>query len=178
MLEYARTKALAELLLRDDGRSISTDIYRIAVAVDFNRPFEFSNWTQARKIGAAYRRTHYIYILDLVAALAHLAMQGILQYPIRVGAEAFNICDEDDGRYLDLLTVAYRTTRDQRFRTMASIPLVLDLSKNVLKYGIVGLRPPFGALRFSNEKLLATGFKFPVGVKAAFMQALEKRVLA
>ena len=38
------------------------------------------------------------------------------------------------------------------------------------------IRYPLGMLRFANDKLCATGFRFPTGVKAALEQSLFGRI--
>jgi nucleoside-diphosphate-sugar epimerase len=173
MLEYARTKALAELAIRALRPGIAVDIYRPTVVADFGRMLEAGGWSFARKFAAAYRRTQYIYAPDAGAAIAHLVARGLSPDPNRSRIEAFNVCDEDCGTFRDLLRSAYRITGDPRYRVAVDLPLILDLAKDFVKYRTPALRYPLGALRFSNAKLLATGFKFPTGIRSALRQALE-----
>ena len=56
------------------------------------------------------------------------------------------------------------------------IPVILDLAKNVVKYHNIVMRYPLGMLMFSNDKLLATRFKFPTGFKLALSSCIGPRV--
>ncbi len=174
MREYARTKTLAELAIRDFQPKINVDLYRPTVVADLDRLLEAGNWTFFRKFAAAYRRTQYIYAPDAAAAIAHLVARGISSDPDRSRIEAFNICDEDCGTFRDALGFAYSTTGDPRYKVKADLPLILDLAKDLVKYRNTVTRYPLGMLTFSNAKLLATGFRFPTGIKSALRRALAR----
>jgi hypothetical protein len=58
----------------------------------------------------------------------------------------------------------------------ADLPIILDLAKDLVKYRNTVIRYPLGMLRFSNAKLIATGFRFPTGVKLALEQAIAKQL--
>jgi nucleoside-diphosphate-sugar epimerase len=173
MLAYARTKALAELEIRDFEPRINVDLYRPTVVADFDRLLEAGDWTFIRKFAAAYRRTQYIYAPDAAAAIAHLVLRGISS---DAQLEAFNICDEDCGTFRDVLSVAYNATGDPRYKVKADLPVIIDLAKDLLRYKNSVIRYPLGMLTFSNAKLLAAGFKFPTGMKSALQQALVSTV--
>jgi len=172
MLEYARTKTLAELEIFAFRPNINVDLYRPTVVVDFDRLLEAKDWTFLRKFGAAYRRTQYIYASDAAAAIAHLVACGISLDQNRSRREAFNICDEDCGTFRDVLNVVCATTGDPRYRVKAELPVILDLAKDLVKYRNTLVRYPLGMLEISNAKLLATGYRFPTGIKLALEQAL------
>jgi nucleoside-diphosphate-sugar epimerase len=174
MLEYARTKTLGEAAIRAFQPSCNVDFYRPTVVADLDRLLEAGRWTHLRKLGAAYRRTQYIYAPDAAAAVTHLLTRGLAAGRPHQQVEAFNICDQECGTYHDLLATAYKTTGDPRFRVRASIPVVLDLANAAVKYRSLTLRYPLGMLMFSNAKLRATGFTFPSGVKSALRQALSR----
>jgi nucleoside-diphosphate-sugar epimerase len=174
MLEYARTKTLGELAIRDARPSFNVDLYRPTVVADLDRLLEAGSWTLLRKLGAAYRRTQYIYAPDAASAVAHLAARGLSAERPQQKVEAFNICDEECGTFRDLLAAAYEATGDPRYKIRADIPFVLDLAKDKVKYRNIVMRYPLGMLTFSNAKLLATGFKFPTGVKSALSYALGR----
>ena len=52
------------------------------------------------------------------------------------------------------------------------LPIVADMAKNWSLSRTLEMRYPLGMLRFANDKLCATGFRFPTGVKAALEQSL------
>lgn len=174
MLEYARTKTLGELAIRDARPSFNVDLYRPTVVADLDRLLEAGSWTLFRKLCAAYRRTQYIYAPDAASAIAHLVASGLSAERPQQKVEAFNICDEECGTFRDLLATAYETTGDLRYKTTADIPFILDWAKDKVKYRNIVMRYPLGMLMFSNAKLLATGFKFPTGFKSALSYALGR----
>jgi len=175
MLEYARTKTLGELAIRDFRPSINVDLYRPTVVADLDRLLEAGSWTFLRKLGAAYRRTQYIYAPDAASAVAHLLARGLSAERPQQKVEAFNICDEECGTFRDLLATAYEATGDPQYKMRADIPFILDLVKDKVKYRNIVMRYPLGMLMFSNAELLATGFKFPTGLKSALSNALGRR---
>jgi nucleoside-diphosphate-sugar epimerase len=173
MLEYARTKVLAERTIKKFHPNLTVDIFRPSVVVDLERILEAGNWSTVRKLALSYRRTQYIYVLDATAAILHLLAQALRSSQVRSRIEAFNISDEDCGTFREILTVAHHLTGDPRYRVSADLPLaiVLDLIKDLLKFGDPRLRYSLGMLKFCNAKLLSTGFKFPFGVRWALRQA-------
>lgn len=165
VLDYVRSKVLAEQTIQSMTKDIAADIYRPAIVVDEARILEAGNWTSTRKLAAAYRRTHYIYVKDLVAAIVHLTKRGLasgVENP-RDPVEVFNIADEECGTYGEVLKAAYAVTRDPRFKLTAQLPIIADVLDDIMKYKRLP-RFPLGTLRFSNAKLLDTGFEFPFGV--------------
>lgn len=174
MLEYARTKTLCEAAILASGPSFNVDVYRPTVVADLDRLLEVGRWSHIRKLGAAYRRTQYIYAADAAAAVAHLLARGLLANRPHQKIEAFNICDEECGTYRDLLAAAYKATDDPQYKVAASIPVIFDLATAAVKYRNLVMRYPLGMLMFSNAKLLATGFKFPTGFKSALSHALNR----
>jgi nucleoside-diphosphate-sugar epimerase len=172
MLNYARTKTLAELAIRNFRPQMSVDFYRPAVVADLDRLLEVGNWSFVRKLCAAHRRTQYIYAPDAAAAIAHLVTRGLAPNQVRPRIEAFNISDENCGTFRDVLATAYRVTGNPRYKLKVQLPVPLDLARYMMKYRKTVIRYPLGMLKFANEKLLATGFTFPTGMKSALEQAL------
>jgi len=174
MLEYARTKTLAELAIREVGPQINVDLYRPTVVVGLGSLLEARTWTFARKFGAAYRRTQYIYAPDAAAAIAHLVARGVSPDQGQARIEPFNVCDEDCKTFRALFNVAFKRTSDPRYRVRVDLPVILDLVKDLMKYRNTAIRCPLGMLMFSNSKLLATGFRFPTGIGSALEEALAQ----
>jgi nucleoside-diphosphate-sugar epimerase len=176
MLEYARTKTLAELAIRDLNPQINVDLYRPTVVASLHRLLEAGDWTFARKFGAAYRRTQYIYAPDAAAAIAHLVARGVSLDQGQARIEAFNVCDENCKTFRSLLNLAYKRTGDPRYRMRIDLPVILDLAKDLVKYRNTTIRYPQGMLMFSNSKLLASGFRFPTGITSALEEALAQNL--
>jgi nucleoside-diphosphate-sugar epimerase len=174
MLEYARTKTLAELAIRDLNLQINIDLYRPTVVVGLDRLLEASKWTFARKCVAAYRRTQYIYAPDAAAAIAHLVARGVKLDQGQARIEPFNVCDENCNTFRSLLNMAYKRTGDPRYRAWIDLPVIVDLAKDLMKYRNTTIRYPLGMLTFSNSKLAATGFRLPTGISSALEQAIAQ----
>jgi nucleoside-diphosphate-sugar epimerase len=175
MREYARTKTLAELVIRDVNPRINVDLYRPTVLADLDRLLEAGNWTFARKFGAAYRRTQYIYAPDAAAAIAHLVVRGVSLNRGQAQVEAFNVCDEHCKTFRALLNLAYRRTADPRYEVRMDLPVIVDLAMDLVKYRDTTIRYRLGMLKFSNSKLSATGFRLPTGISSALEQALARK---
>jgi nucleoside-diphosphate-sugar epimerase len=174
MLEYARTKTMAELALREAAPAIRIDLLRPTVVADSKRILEAANWSTLRKTLCLYRRTQYVLASDVASAIAHLLRQGLQQGSDRI--EAYNICDDACGTFRELFARAYEITHNPRYSVPFELPIVADMAKNWSLSRTLGIRFPLGMLRFANDKLCATGFRFPTGVEAALEQSLLGRV--
>jgi nucleoside-diphosphate-sugar epimerase len=172
MLEYARSKVAAELALRELEPDFPVDFYRPAVVADTARLLEAGTWSLARKVGAAYRRTQYIYAPDAAAAVAYLTDLGLSRSTRSTTIESFNICDENCGTFRDVLRMAFEATGRQHYKLRTDLPYLLDWTNNLAKYRSAFVRYPLGMLYVSNAKLRGTGFKLPIGIKAAIEAAL------
>ncbi|MBV8359859.1 MAG: NAD(P)-dependent oxidoreductase [Deltaproteobacteria bacterium] len=174
MLEYARTKVLAETEINELRSSMIIDLYRPTVVIDLDEILSVGSWSLIRKLACAYRRTQYIYVKDVAAAMLHLMALGLRSPPDRSSIEVFNVADGDSGTFRDILRLAYKVTRDRRYKPHigSAMNMALDLTKDALKYCDPHLRYALGMLRFCNAKLLSTGFRLPCGFKSALKLAL------
>lgn len=176
MLDYARSKVLAEQMLHATVKDIAADIYRPTEVIDDKRMLEAGGWSMTRKLATAYRRTQYIYVKDLVAAIVHLTKRGLSSGIRRAPVEVYNLADDTCGTYGEILRAAYEATKDPRYKLPVHLPILADVAKDVMKYKLP-LRFPLGMLRFSNEKLRATGFEFPYGFHRVLEQVLAHEVV-
>jgi nucleoside-diphosphate-sugar epimerase len=176
VLEYARTKVLAENAIKEFRPTMVVDLYRPTVVVDLDQILSSGNWNTIRKLAFTYRQTQYVYVEDVAAAILHLMARGLGSSEAQSRIEAFNLADEDSGTFRDLLSLAYEVTRERRYKPHvgSAINMVLDLTKDALKYRDLHLRYALGMLRFRNAKLLSTGFRFPCGFKSALNRALAQ----
>ena len=167
MLEYARTKKMSEEVLHDFTSAMHIDIVRPAVVADEEKFREVLGWSVPRKLLSLHRRTQYIHVKDVAAALVHLSGRGLAQ---PAGAiDIFNICDAGVGTYRALLV---RLAAGGPDRLLANLwtPEVSDLLKDAVKHRSLAKRYPLGLLRLSNARLAATGFRAPIG----YAQAVER----
>jgi nucleoside-diphosphate-sugar epimerase len=176
MLQYARTKTLGEVALRELAPAMRVDLYRPAVVADLDRILESASWSLARKAVTLYRRTQYIYADDAAAAIAHLLTRGLQD--AACGIEAYNICDEASGTFRDLHARGHEITREPCFEGCFELPVVVDMAKDFVRFRNFEIRYPLGMLSYSNAKLRATGFRFPTGFDAALELALARRLKA
>jgi nucleoside-diphosphate-sugar epimerase len=170
MGQYARTKVMAEIALRELAPAMRIDLVRPAVVADLHRIVESAEWSLPRKIGALYRRTQYIYAEDAAAAIVHLLIRGLSDPSTKI--KAYNICDEACGTFRELFSRAHAITRDPRFVAPFELPVVLDVAKDLIRHRSFEIRYQLGMLKLSNAKLRATGFCFPTGFEAAVRLAL------
>jgi len=173
MREYARTKAAAEFAIEAMHLPMPVDFYRPAVVVDESDLLRAGDWGIARRTFASYRRTQFITAVDTAAAIVHLMERG-LGKQTRAQTEAYNLVDKNVVTYRALFAQIYRATGDPRFRLILDVPVVADLLKDFIRYRNPSLRYPLGMLKISGEKLLKTGFVFPVGIDHAIRRATKR----
>jgi nucleoside-diphosphate-sugar epimerase len=177
MLDYARTKTGGEIAIEMQHPGITVDFYRPGVVVEDADLLTAGDWSRARKIFAAYRRTQFITASDAAAAIVHLMERGLeAQTKPRQAIEAYNLVDDEGGTYRSLFAKAYQATGDTRFKLPFEVPLLADMAKDLLRYRNPTIRYPLGMLRISSEKLRDTGFVFPVGVNRAVNAAIASRM--
>ena len=174
MLEYARTKVLSERVLHEFAPPLHVDIVRPVVVADDAKFREVLHWSLPRKLLSLHRRTQYVHVDDVAAALVHLLMRGLGQPG---GAfETYNICDEQAGTYRELLALL-TAGRIPHLISMLRVPEEADLLKDAIKHRSHVRRYPLGLLRISSERLSATGFEFPIGYGNAVVRAAEPKML-
>jgi nucleoside-diphosphate-sugar epimerase len=177
MLEYARTKAAAEIAIEALNAPMVIDFYRPAVVVTDAELLLCRDWSLLRKLFASYRRTQFITAIDTAAAIVHLMERGLkIDRLIRAPIEAYNIVEKRSLNYRSLFADAYQATGDARFRVVFDIPVVMDFVKDFVRYRNMTIRYPLGMLELSAEKLIATGFVFPIGIDRAIRRAVCGRV--
>jgi nucleoside-diphosphate-sugar epimerase len=173
MLNYARTKAAGEIAIEARSPKMIVDFYRPAVVIEGADLLAAGDWSRARKIFAAYRRTQFVTATDAAAALVHLMERGLkTSSGARQTIEAYNIVDHGGGTYRSLFAKAYRATGDKRFKFQLEIPILADMAKDLARHRNVEIRYPLGMMRISNKKLRDTGFVFPESVSHALDAAI------
>ena len=168
MLEYARTKSLGEMALLPFISDIQIDIMRPSVVVDSHGYLQPIHWKTARRALHMHRRTQYVHVGDVVAALVFLLRRGIASG--KTGFVPYNICDDRSGTYQALFAVLL-----PREHLVPMLPrgLVtnLDLAKDMIKHRRFEVRYPLGLLNFGNKRLRETGFAAPIGWDRALAEA-------
>jgi nucleoside-diphosphate-sugar epimerase len=173
MLQYARTKAAAEIALEQVDVPTIMDFYRPAVIVEPSDMLRAGDWSLPRKIFAGYRNTQFVTATDAAAAIVHLVQRGLdasKQRHSRV--EAYNIADQTVLTFSSLFRRAYRATGNPKFNVAFDVPVIMDIAKDFAYYRNRALRYPLGMLTISPAKLLATGFVVPLGVERALSDVI------
>jgi nucleoside-diphosphate-sugar epimerase len=171
-LAYSRTKAMAEMVIRQADPGPKLDIFRITKSAGFDRLLESLHWGLARRMMWLYGNTHCIFDEDCAQAIVHLAQQGLGRAGPQV--EVYNIGDSTSGTYLSLQKRAARRLGRSRPGSQVHAPFLLEAARNAAKYRTMAFRYPTGMLTISNAKLLSTGFSFPVGYDRAVDLALNE----
>jgi hypothetical protein len=69
MLDYARTKAAAEVAIEAQAPKMVVDFYRPAVVAEDMDLLAAGDWSKVRKIFAAYRQVQFVIATDAAAAI-------------------------------------------------------------------------------------------------------------
>jgi nucleoside-diphosphate-sugar epimerase len=174
MRQYARTKAAAEIAIESLNAPMVIDLYRPAVVIENRDILGARKWSNARKIFAGYRRTQFITMVDAAATIVHLMDRGLGAVDrMRHAVEAYNLVDPRVVDYKAILASAYEATGNPQFKISINLPIVMDFAKDFLRYRKLTIRYPLGMLEIPADKLLATGFKFPVGIDRALSEAIR-----
>jgi len=161
VVEYARTKAAAELAIRQISPGVVIDIIRPSVVRYRSELFEIGNKSQIVKMFMAPRHTPYLMNEDLAVAVVHLMLRGIADRP-RI--EVYNLADATNPTYEEIMKIAFRCTGSPKYRIPFGLPGFADMLKYRATYRRWDVGTPLGYQKISNAKLIATGFKFPFGV--------------
>ena len=164
VVDYARTKAAAEHAICKANLGMVIDIVRPSVVRDRAELFEIGDKSRPLKMFMAPRYTQYILTEDLSEAVIHLMLRGLMASP-RV--EIFNLADETNPTYQEIMQIAFRSTRNAKYRIPFGLPRLADMLKYRATYHRWDVGTPLGYQKISSQKLTATGFKFPIGVMGA-----------
>ncbi|CDM62483.1 MULTISPECIES: NAD-dependent epimerase/dehydratase family protein [Rhizobium] len=171
--EYGRTKLAGELALRDVAKKVRYVILRPAVVVDISQMISVRDWNPVKRMLAAHRHAHHIYVGDVSDALIWFVCRGIAGQSQPGSVSVYNLAEDDypAPRHVDFMRKAFAVTGDQRFRTVA-FPWIADWLHDFLRFRTLPLRSPLWRMRFSNERLKAAGYRFRFGMAKAEELAL------
>ena len=171
MLDYARTKTLAEQAIEAASPKMVVDMLRPVVVADHKRLLEGRDWNAVRRLTTLYRQTNYMYAGDTADAMVHLLRQG-LSGQRGPGIEAWNLADPKSGTFVKHFRHALGASGDPRWKAALHVPVVADMGKDFMRFRQPQIRYPLGMLRFSTEKLSQSGFEPTIGVARALEDAL------
>ena len=113
MLEYARTKAAAELAIRQAKPGMVIDIIRPSVVRDRAELLEIGQKSSLLQMFMAPRRSQYVLTEDLAHAICYLMIRGLSASP-RV--DVFNIADDTNPTYREIIEIDHKLSGRNRPR--------------------------------------------------------------
>lgn len=171
--EYGRTKLLGEELIRASAGSVRYTVLRPTVVVDVGDIVAIRSWSRLRRMRAASRHAHFVYVGDVADAITWTVARGLAGAAAPGAVEVFDLHDDDvpGPRYADFLRDAYAATGDRRFRFLP-IPGIIDRINAAIRFR--SRRHTFGHVRFRSAKLRDAGWRMPWGMAYARSEALDR----
>lgn len=171
---YGRTKLAGELALRAVAKRTRFTIVRPAVVVDINQLIGIRDWSPIKRLLAAHRHAHHIYVGDVSDAMIWFIVRGLAGHGLPGEVEVYNLAEDDctDPRHIDFMRKAFSVSHDRRYKCMP-IPAIADWLHDFLRFRTLPLRNPLWRMRFSNQRLKEAGFRFRYGMADAQRRALS-----
>ncbi len=172
---YGRCKLGGELAIRQGAQRARYVIMRPAVAVDIANIINFREWPLSKRLFAAHRHSHHVFVRDVSSALIWAMERGLRGVGNPGSVEIYNLAEDETPapRHIQFMRRAYKVTRDPRFLPIWT-PWFFDWTRDFLKNRTLPLRNPLWRMRFPNDKLRAAGFQFPFGMTFAYSVALQR----
>lgn len=171
---YGRTKLAGEYRIRETARTTRYTIFRPSVVVDIADIVGIRDWSLIKRLLAAHRHAHHIYVRDVSDALIwslERARRGVSE-PGSV--ELYNLAEDEyrDATHAAFLAHAWAASGDRRFR-IPRVPGVADWLHDALRFHSLPLRNPLWRMRFPSERLRQAGYRPRFGLARAHALALE-----
>jgi choline dehydrogenase-like flavoprotein/nucleoside-diphosphate-sugar epimerase len=172
---YGRCKLGGEVAIRENARDVRYVIMRPAVVVDVDGIIKLREWPLSKRLFAAHRHSHHVYVRDVSAALVWSMEQGLQGVGEPGSVTVYNVAEDDspEPRHVQFMRRAYAVTRDARYLPVQA-PWFVDWTRDYLKYGSRPFRNPLWRMRYPSEKLCRAGFRFPFGMKFAYKAAIQQ----
>jgi nucleoside-diphosphate-sugar epimerase len=172
---YGRTKLAGEQALHSVAKNVEYAIVRPTVVVDTQDLVALRHWGRARKYLFANRHAHHVFMPDVANAIVWLLRRALGRSTPQPGVATYVLAeDEADTRtYKHFFDKAWSATGDAAFR-VPNIPWQIDWARAFLQARTMPLRPTFGRMRFSADKIRREGWSPPSGMDRAIEQALRQ----
>jgi len=174
---YGRTKLAGEQKIRDEAKNIEYVFLRPTVVVDVDDLLDLGSWSFAKRSIAAYRHSQHIFVLDVVHAMLWFMERSLARDQPQPGISVFNLADNSvaENTYASFFRSAYAQSSDPRFRSIR-LPWFFDGLRDGLKFKMLPVRHTIGRMRFSTERLDATGYRHRYGVAELHKRAMDALV--
>jgi nucleoside-diphosphate-sugar epimerase len=171
---YGRTKLAGERKIREEAKRIEYVIMRPTVVVEAADLIDLGSWSFLKRAMAGYRHSQQISVFDVVHAILWFMERSLARVPRQPGISVFNLADNSitENTYASFFRKAYSRSSDRRFRCI-QLPWVFDGLRDFLKFKMLPFRHTLGRMRFSTDRLNATGYRHRYGILALHERALD-----
>jgi nucleoside-diphosphate-sugar epimerase len=172
--KYGRTKLLGELALHEVAKKVCYVVLRPTVVVDVPDIVGIRNWSRVKRMLAAHRHAHHIYVWDVSDAIIWSMERAINGVGSPGSIETFNLSEDEfrEPTHGDFMRKAFAVSADPRFRVV-KVPWIGDWMHDFLRFRTLPLRNPLWRMRFPNDRLRAAGYRHRFGLERAHALALE-----
>jgi nucleoside-diphosphate-sugar epimerase len=172
---YGRTKLAGERALADVAKVVRYGVFRPTVVVDVADIVGIRDWSAVKRVLAAHRHAHHVYVWDVSAALIWFVERALAGGSEPGSIETYNLAEDEypEPTHAQFLRKAYAASGDRRFR-VPRIPGVVDWLHDVLRFRVLPLRNPLWRMRFPNDRLRAAGYHPRFGMGYAYESALNE----
>jgi nucleoside-diphosphate-sugar epimerase/choline dehydrogenase-like flavoprotein len=171
---YGRTKLLGELALQEVAKRVCYVVLRPTVVVDVSDIVGIRNWSRVKRMFAAHRHAHHIYVGDVSDAIIWSMERAVDGVGSPGSIETFNLSEDEfpEPTHADFMRKAFAVSGDPRFRVV-KMPWMGDWMHDFLRFRTLPLRNPLWRMRFPNDRLRAAGYRHRFGLARAHALALE-----
>jgi nucleoside-diphosphate-sugar epimerase len=171
---YGRTKLAGEYRIRDEAKNVDYVFLRPTVVVEEADLGDLGSWSLVKRSIAGYRHSQQIYVLDVVHAILWFMERSLQGEPRTPGIGVFNLADSSipENTYANFFRKAYRRSSDPRFKSIP-LPWLIDGLRDFLKFRTPPIRHTLGRMRFSTERLHATGYRHRYGMTQVHERVLD-----
>ncbi|WP_375422740.1 GMC oxidoreductase [uncultured Friedmanniella sp.] len=176
---YGRTKLAGERAISEVAERTRYTVLRPTVVVDEQGLAAIQDWSRSKRVLAAHRHAHHVYVRDVSDALVW-AMERSLRGSGEAGSgeagsvETFNVSEDHLAAptHAAFLRKAFDATGDPRFKVPV-VPGAVDWLHDIVRFRQPTLRNPLWRMRFPADKLAEAGFRARYGMRRAEAGALE-----
>jgi nucleoside-diphosphate-sugar epimerase len=171
---YGRTKLAGERRIREEARNVDYVILRPTVVVEEADLNDLGSWSFIKRSIAGYRHSQQIYVLDVVHAILWFMERSLAANSRSPAISIFNLADSSipENTYANFFRKAYSRSSDPRFKSV-ELPWVVDGLRDFLKFKTPPFRHTLGRMRFSTDRLLATGYRHRYGISQVHERVLD-----